>query len=178
MSTTPISPSLPVERDKADREKKLVAATSVAAAVLLTAGKIVVGILTGSLGIISEALHSGLDLVAGVVTLWAVHKSGKPADREHTYGHGKFENLSALFQTLLLLATCVWILYEVANRLFLGAEHVVDPSPWAFAVMFVSIAIDYSRSRAWRRSTTARRSRRTRCTSRPTSGRRAWSSSV
>src|SRR4030042_2042517 len=92
----------------ATREKSLVAGISVMAAVLLTSLKLVVGLATGSLGILSEAAHSGLDLVAAAVTLFAVRVSGRPADREHTYGHGKVENLSALFETLLLLLTCVW----------------------------------------------------------------------
>ncbi|HEY3452735.1 MAG TPA: cation-efflux pump [Myxococcales bacterium] len=130
-----------------DREKRLVAMSSVLAAVLLTSLKVVVGVATGSLGILSEAAHSGLDLVAAVITLWAVRISGQPADREHTYGHGKYENLSALFETLLLLATCVWIFYEVVHRLFFEDVHV-DPSPWAFAIMGISIVVDVGRSRA------------------------------
>ena len=85
------------------------AASSLAAAVLLTGTKLGIGLWTNSLGILSEAAHSGLDLVAAAVTLWAVRASGRPADREHPYGHGKVENLSALFETLLLLATCFWI---------------------------------------------------------------------
>lgn len=131
----------------ADREKQGVAASSVLAAVLLTGMKVVVGVATGSLGILSEAAHSGLDLVAAVITWWAVRVSGRPADREHTYGHGKYENLSALFETLLLLVTCVWIFYEVVQRLFFEEAHV-DPSPWAFVVLIVSIGVDWSRSRA------------------------------
>src|SRR5512140_274099 len=103
---------------QADREKRLVALTSVVAAIFLTSMKIVVGLMTGSLGILSEAAHSGLDLVAAVVTLFAVRFSGRPADEQHPFGHGKIENLSALFETLLLLLTCVWIIYEAINRLF------------------------------------------------------------
>jgi len=100
----------------ADREKRLVAASSVAAALLLTGMKIAVGFSTGSIGILSEAAHSGLDLVAAAVTLWAVRSSAKPADRDHPYGHGKIENFSALFETGLLLATCAWIAYETVKR--------------------------------------------------------------
>lgn len=120
--------------------------TSVAAAVLLTVFKLVVGILTGSLGILAEALHSGLDLVAALVTWFAVRVSGRPADREHTYGHGKIENLSALFETVLLLATCAWIIYEAVARLFF--KHVeVEASIWAFVVMIIAIIVDANRSR-------------------------------
>ncbi|HEX2980664.1 MAG TPA: cation diffusion facilitator family transporter [Anaerolineaceae bacterium] len=130
----------------AEREKNSAALSSVAAAVALTSFKIIVGLLTGSLGILAEAAHSGLDLVAALVTFFAVRLSGKPADSEHPYGHGKIENLSALFETLLLLVTCVWIIYEAIQRLFIETVHV-DASIWAFIVMGISIVIDYGRSR-------------------------------
>lgn len=119
--------------------------SSVLAAIFLTFFKLLVGVLTNSLGILAEAAHSGLDLVAAAVTLVAVNVSAKPPDSEHHYGHGKVENLSALFETLLLFATCAWIIYESFHRLFVSPVEV-DASVWAFAVMFVSIIIDYSRS--------------------------------
>ena len=129
-----------------EREKSNVAFTSVIAAVALTTFKVIVGLLTGSLGILAEAAHSGLDLVAALVTFLAVRFSGKPADAEHSYGHGKVENLSALFETLLLLITCVWIIYEAVQRLFFQNVQV-EVSIWSFLVMAVSIVIDYNRSR-------------------------------
>jgi cation diffusion facilitator family transporter len=135
----------------ADREKRIVAASSVAAAVLLTSMKVGVGLSTGSIGILSEAAHSGLDLVAAAVTLWAVRASAKPADRDHPYGHGKIENFSALFETGLLLATCVWIAYEAVKRLLFESVHV-EATVWSFAIMFISIAVDVSRSRALARA--------------------------
>jgi hypothetical protein len=128
-------------REQADREKRKAALSSVLAAIFLTLMKLVVGLLTGSLGILAEALHSGLDLVAAGVTLFAVQVSGRPADREHPYGHGKVENLSALFETLLLLATCVWIIYEALQRLFVKSVEV-EASFWAFAVMIIAIAVE------------------------------------
>lgn len=131
----------------ADREKRLVALSSVVAAVFLTGMKIVVGVTTGSLGILSEAAHSTLDLIAAVVTFWAVRASGKPADPVHTYGHAKFENISALFETVLLFATCIWIVYEAVERLFFHATPV-KASIWGFVVMGISILVDVSRSRA------------------------------
>ena len=140
----------------AEREKNLVALSSVGAAVLLTSMKVVVGLATGSIGILSEAAHSGIDLVAALMTFWAVRASSKPPDSDHLYGHGKIENFSALFETGLLLATCVWIAYEAGKRLFFGGVHV-EATPWAFGVMIVSIVIDISRSRALAR--TARRHR-------------------
>ncbi len=130
----------------ADREKRWAALTSVVAAIALTSFKIIVGLATGSLGILAEAAHSGLDLVAAVVTFLAVRLSGKPADKEHQYGHGKIENLSALFETFLLLLTCVWIIYESIQRLFFKTVEI-DVTFWAFLVMIVSITIDFSRSR-------------------------------
>jgi cation diffusion facilitator family transporter len=127
-------------------EKRWAALTSLAAAVGLTAFKIAIGWWTGSLGILAEAAHSGLDLVAALITYLAVRLSGRPADRTHLYGHGKIENLSALFETLLLLLTCVWIVREAALRL-LHPGVVVEVTFWSFAVMGVSIAVDVSRSR-------------------------------
>jgi cation diffusion facilitator family transporter len=110
-----------------------------------------VGFSTNSLGILSEAAHSGLDLVAAMVTLIAVRYSDKPADEEHLYGHGKVENLSALFETLLLLGTCGWIIIEAVERL--TSKHAqVEPTFWAFAVMVLSIVVDFGRSRALARA--------------------------
>jgi cation diffusion facilitator family transporter len=127
-------------------EKRWAALSSVIAAVGLTGFKIVVGFSTGSLGILAEAAHSGLDLMAALMTFLAVRISGKPADRNHLYGHGKAENLSALFETLLLLVTCFWIIYEATHRLLF---HPIDLKVtfWSFAVMITSIVVDISRSR-------------------------------
>jgi cation diffusion facilitator family transporter len=129
------------------REKKAVATTSVVAAVFLTATKLAIGLMTGSLGILAEAAHSALDLAAAIITLFAVRVSDRPADESHLYGHGKVENLSALAETMLLLLTCAWIIYEAIHRLFFVTVEV-DPSLWAFLVMGVSIIVDFSRSRA------------------------------
>lgn len=137
---------------QADREKCSVALWSLAAAILLTSTKLGIGLWTNSLGILSEAAHSALDLVAAAVTLWAVRVSSRPADREHPYGHGKVENLSALFETVLLLVTCVWIIIEATRRLFFAEELHVDPNAWAFLVVILSIVVDYSRSRALKRA--------------------------
>jgi cation diffusion facilitator family transporter len=130
----------------ADIEKQQVARNSVFAAFFLTGSKLLVGFLTGSLGILAEAAHSGLDMVAALMTYLAVRISSRPADREHQYGHGKVENLSALFETLLLLLTCVWIIYEAVHRLFFKPVEV-EVTFWSFAVMAVSIGVDVSRSR-------------------------------
>src|SRR5512137_732375 len=101
----------------ANHEKNTAALNSVIAAFLLTGLKVVVGLLSGSLGILAEAAHSGLDFAAAIVTCIAVRAASKPPDQSHTYGHGKVENLSALVETLLLLATCAWIIRESVLRL-------------------------------------------------------------
>ena len=104
-------------------EKRAVAQNSVYAAIAITMLKSIVGITTGSLGILSEAAHSGLDLVAAFITLLSVRVSDRPADAEHQYGHGKVENFSAFIETGLLLLTCVWIVWEAMRRLT-GAHHL------------------------------------------------------
>jgi len=129
------------------KEKKRVALFSVFAAIFITGFKLIIGLLTGSLGILSEALHSALDMVAAIITFFSVKVSDKPADKEHNYGHGKVENLSALIETLLLIITCVWIIYEAVHRLITGNTHI-EVSVWSYIVVICSIIIDYSRSRA------------------------------
>lgn len=128
------------------KEKKKVAFISVIAAVFLTGFKLLIGLLTGSLGILSEALHSALDLVAAVITYFSVKISDKPADDEHNYGHGKIENLSALIETFLLLITCVWIIYEAVDRIVNKNTHI-EVTIWSYIVVISSIIIDINRSR-------------------------------
>jgi cation diffusion facilitator family transporter len=134
-----------------EREKKSAALTSLFAAVGLTAFKLVVGITTGSLGILAEAAHSGLDLVAALMTYIAIRVAGRPPDRTHLYGHGKVENLSAMFETLLLLLTCGWIVWEAVHRLMLHRQDV-EVNYWSFLVMVTSIVTDASRSRVLSRA--------------------------
>ena len=131
----------------ATKEKKSIALTSVVAAIFLTGFKLVIGILTGSLGILSEALHSALDLVAAIITFFAVKFADVPPDEGHNYGHGKIENYSALVETLLLVITCAWIIYEAIRRLITHEVHI-EVTVWSFAVIVTSIIIDFSRSRA------------------------------
>jgi cation diffusion facilitator family transporter len=131
-------------------EKWQVATRSVWAAVAITTLKVVVGITTGSLGILSEAMHSGLDLVAAAITLVSVRFSDRPADSGHHYGHGKFENFSAFIETGLLALTSIWIVYEAIKRLLSGGTEV-EPSIAAFLVMGFSIGADIWRSRALKR---------------------------
>ena len=128
-------------------EKTKVALISVFAAIILTGFKLIVGLVTGSLGILSEALHSGLDLIAAVITFFSVRVSDKPADKRHNYGHGKIENFSAFIETALLLITCVWIIYEAVHRLVTGKTDI-EVTVWSYVVVVSSIVIDFTRSRA------------------------------
>jgi len=132
--------------EHSQEHKQWAANSSVIAAIGLTTFNIVVGFTTGSLGILAEAAHSALDFVAAVMTAFAVRFSGKPADDEHLYGHGKVENLSALFETLLLLATCFWIISAAVQRILTGKIEI-EVTAWSFAVMIISIIVDISRSR-------------------------------
>ncbi len=131
---------------KDQKEKQWAATSSVIAAFGLTGSKLAIGIMTGSLGILAEAAHSGLDLIAAVITAFAVKTSGKPADPEHPYGHGKVENISAFIETLLLLITCFWIIYAAVQRIISGKIEI-EVNAWSFAVIIVSIVVDISRSR-------------------------------
>ena len=137
----------PFSQNEMTAEKVGVAKSSVFAAVALTLMKLIVGYSTGSLGIISEALHSGLDFLAAFITYIAVKLSSKPPDEKFNYGRGKIESFSALIETILLLVTCVWIIHEATDRLR-GEGGNVEVTIAAFVVMIISIVIDYSRSSA------------------------------
>jgi len=133
-------------------EKEQVALTSIAASAALTIAKGLVGVATGSLAILSEAGHSLIDLGATVMTYAAVRISGKPADKEHHYGHGKVESVSALGETALLFLLSGVVIWEAVKRLVEHEEHVVIASAWAFGVMAVSMAVDFFRARALSRT--------------------------
>lgn len=128
-------------------KKQQVALSSVLASLLLTIMKLVVGIMSGSIGIISEAAHSALDLGAASLTLFAVNMSSKPADRKHHYGHAKVESVSALIETALLVVTSIWIIYAATERLLAGSVEI-EVKWYAIAIMVISIVVDFSRSRA------------------------------
>ena len=120
----------PCVEEEANAAKSKAALSSVVWSALLTVLKLVAGISTNSLGMLSEALHSLLDFVAAGVTFFAVRIASAPADRRHPFGHGKVENLSALAETLLLFITCIWIVREAVERLLFEARPV-EPSWWA-----------------------------------------------
>lgn len=129
-------------------EKEHVALVSIAASAALTVAKAFVGFATGSLAILSEAGHSLIDFGATVMTYVAVRISGKPADEEHHYGHGKVEAVSALAETALLFLLSGIVIWEAVNRLAAHDGHAVEATIWAFVVILASIIIDFFRARA------------------------------
>src|SRR5580658_9712470 len=130
-------------------EKRRVALHSMLAAGAMTLLKLAAGLLSGSLGVLSDAAHSGLDLVGAALTFFSVQVSDKPADEDHTYGHGKIENLSAFGEAILMAVSCAWIIWEAMQRIF---NHTVElrHSLWPVLVLLASIGVDYWRSRELR----------------------------
>ena len=131
------------------RGKKRAALLSVGSATLLVSLKAFLVVRTGSLGVLSEALHSGLDLLAAIITFLSIRVSDQPADERHPYGHGKFENFSAFVETGLLALTALYIIYEAFDRLFFRTVHI-QPSVMAIVVLLVALSIDLTRARALR----------------------------
>ena len=130
--------------------KRRVALKSMLAATCMTALKLVAGLISGSLGVLSDAAHSGLDLAGAAITFFSVRVSDKPADEDHTYGHGKVENLSAFFEAGLMAISCIWIIWEAIQRI-LHNTFELRYSIWPVLVLLTSIAVDYWRSRELRR---------------------------
>ena len=128
-------------------EKQSVALYSMLASAFLAGSKLAAGLATGSLGILSEAIHSIIDFAATVVTWIAIRWSEQPPDEEHHYGHAKAESVAALIETGLLFAVTAWIVYEAAIRLLTGETHV-ELAWWAAAIVAASIVIDFNRARA------------------------------
>ncbi|MGD0910505.1 MAG: cation diffusion facilitator family transporter [Terracidiphilus sp.] len=130
-------------------QKRRVALLSMSAAGAMTMFKLGAGILSGSLGVISDAVHSGLDLAGAALTFLSVNVSDKPADEDHPYGHGKIENLSAFAEATLMGISCAWIVWEAIQRIFVHAVEVRH-ALWPAVVLLSSIAVDYWRSRELR----------------------------
>ncbi|MDE3062035.1 MAG: cation diffusion facilitator family transporter [Acidobacteriota bacterium] len=127
-------------------EKRQVALRSMLTAAAMTLLKLAAGLLSGSLGVLSDAAHSGLDLLGAALTFFSVRVSDKPADENHPYGHGKFENLSAFFEIGLMAVSCAWIIWEAMQRIFTHSAHL-HHSLWPILVLVASISVDYWRSR-------------------------------
>src|ERR671910_3276418 len=137
------------KRTSSLEEKLRVAVTSIIASASLAILKFVVGLSTNSLGILSESLHSGLDFVAAMMTLYAVRIVMRPRDMKYTYGYAKVESVSSLFQIILLFAVAGWVFYEGIERIFQPIQPEV--TVFSFVIMFVSIAVDFGRSNALHR---------------------------
>jgi cation diffusion facilitator family transporter len=127
--------------------KERVALTSILISAGLTVAKGIVGLASGSLAILSEAGHSLIDLFATIITYFAVRVSGKPADEEHHFGHGKIESVAALAATSLLFVLAIYVFWEAGARLFGAETHAVQATVWAFAVIGGSIVVDFFRAR-------------------------------
>src|SRR6202044_2431017 len=136
--------------ERASHEKRLAALASVGSAVLLISLKVFLVVRTGSLGVLSEALHSILDFVAAVITYLSVRVADKPADADHLYGHGKVESFSAFVETALLLLTAVYIIWEAFQRL-LFRTATIRLSLGVIVILGLTMGIDFVRSRALRR---------------------------
>ncbi len=130
-------------------EKRRVAWLSMTAAAVMTLLKLVAGLLSGSLGVLSDSAHSGLDLAGAALTYFSVNVSDKPADEDHTYGHGKIENLSAFGEACFMAISCIWIVVEAIQRIFYHAV-TLQHSVWPVPVLVTSIAVDFWRSRKLR----------------------------
>ena len=139
-------PAPPLPDHSATAEKKSAAALSVTAAACMALLKLVVGLLSGSLGLLSDAAHSGIDLAGSTLTLFSVRVSDKPADEDHPYGHAKVENLSAFIETFLMLASAVWITVQAIIRIFFRPVEL-RYSFWPLLVLAISMVVDFSRSR-------------------------------
>ena len=136
-----------------DQKKKRVALISMLASALLAVIKLLAAVFTGSLGMLSEAVHSLIDVGATIVTLFAIRFAARPADDEHHFGHAKIESVAALLEALLLIGTAIFIAFEATTRLF-GQHQPLDLRWWAFAVLILSIAIDFNRSGVLKKTAT------------------------
>lgn len=130
----------------AAKQKKSVAWLSVASNSALVAGKLVVGLLIGSVSVLSEAIHSGLDLVAAGIACYAVHAAEKPADPEHPYGHGKIENISGTVEAILIFIAALWIIYEAVEKLL--HPQPLDKVGLGALIMGISCVVNFFVSRA------------------------------
>jgi len=127
-------------------EKRRVALHSMLAAAVMTVLKLAAGLVSGSLGVLSDAAHSGLDMVGSALTFFSVQVSDRPADEDHTYGHGKFENFSSFGEVLLMAVSSGWIIWEAIQRMIHPGKEL-QGFVWSVAVVLCSIAVDFWRSR-------------------------------
>jgi len=133
-------------RDRYKKKKTNTARLSIISNTTLIAMKLVVGLFSGSVSIMSEAIHSTMDLFAAVIAFFSVKVSGNPPDEKHPYGHGKVENISGVIEALLIFIAAIWIIYEAVQKIREPKE--IDSISWGFIVMFVSAVINFFISRS------------------------------
>lgn len=128
-------------KEESNRLKQRTARLSIASNTMLVVLKLVVGLYVGAVSLVSEAAHSAVDLLAAVIAFYAVKKAVQPPDREHAYGHGKFENLSSAVEALLIVFAAVWIVYESVHKF----NNLTEPEflEYGIVVMVVSIVVNY-----------------------------------
>lgn len=131
-------------------EKQRIAGISVISAIFLTGSELIIGIVTGSLGLLSIALYSGLNLVTGIITFFLIQISDNPPDKEHNFGHGKIDTLISFLMTILQFITCIWIIYQALHRLIMGNTNF-EISAWSYIVAIASIIVVFFHSRALNR---------------------------
>ena len=127
------------------KQKLFVAVLSVLSNTTLVILKLIVGVIIGSVSVLSEAIHSGVDLLASVIALLAVSKSSKPEDQDHSYGHGKYENLSGATEALLIFVAAAWIIFEAIHKLF--NPQPIEAVGWGVGVMLFSSVVNIVVSR-------------------------------
>ena len=148
-SSSPVLNEPAMTLAESSAEKRRVARNSMLAAAVMTLLKLAAGLLSGSLGVLSDAAHSGLDMVGAALTFFSVQVSDRPADEDHTYGHGKFENLSAFCEAILMAVSCGWIIWEALDRI-IHRSMELHHSVWPILVLLTSVAVDFWRSRQLR----------------------------
>ncbi len=134
-------PDKNAEIDKLNREKNRIAALSVTSNTILLVSKLIIGLLIGSVSVISEGIHSGIDLVAAIIAFFSVRKSSQPPDAEHYYGHGKYENVSGAIEAILILVAAFLIIREAYLKLVNGV--MLEDVNLGIAVMIVSVIANY-----------------------------------
>src|SRR4030065_442776 len=129
----------------AAQEKIAIARLSVYSNAALVALKIIVGVLMGSVAVVSEAIHSGVDLLAALIARFSVKKPAEPADQDHRFGHGKYENLSGMIEGALIFVAAAWIIYQAVGRL--QGEAAIEQVGLGMVVMGISSVVNFAIAR-------------------------------
>ena len=126
---------------QANQKKKFVAGLSITSNVILSVLKIITGVLSGSLSIISEAIHSLSDFLASILTFFSVLKSSKPADNDHPYGHGKYEDMAGFIEGLLIIFASLFIILEASKKIVFGID-IDTENTLGMAVMLIAVIMN------------------------------------